>query len=151
MIGIRIISRCTNVIAGVNYGSKEPNRKIKTKSYSAALSAMVFILQKISCHPQYNFKQRWGGLNFGFNRESDSFLVVTSFGQQKDLLRRFSTKLASTLAHFLCFHFKELRPGKWKLSVIEEDLPEQTQLEQGVFEVVAEPGEEETVLFKIIP
>lgn len=50
-----------------------------------------------------------------------------------------------------CFHFKELRPGRWKLSVIEDDLPEQTQVEQGVFEVIVEPGEEESVLFKIIP
>lgn len=50
-----------------------------------------------------------------------------------------------------CFNFRELRPGTWKLSVIEGDLPEQTQLEKNDFEVIVEPGEEECVLLKVIP
>ncbi|MCP4110506.1 MAG: hypothetical protein GY749_34120 [Desulfobacteraceae bacterium] len=49
------------------------------------------------------------------------------------------------------FKFEELRPGKWKVKIYPENLPEYHYLEKDVFEFELSPGAEEDIFVRALP
>ena len=49
------------------------------------------------------------------------------------------------------FHFPSLRPGKWKVTLYYNNMPEHTYFEKTSYVIDIAPGQEEDIEFKLLP